>query len=70
MISSLVRVFISAFKASQFFKMLRFLIENSTEVVVASADASRTSAFTRLGLTDAALLEVVSPETPLLTVED
>ena len=54
---------------SQFFKTLRFLIENSTEIVVASADASRTSAFPRLGLTDAALLEVVSPETPLLTVD-
>ena len=54
---------------SLFFRTLRFLIENSTEVVVASADASRTSAFPRLGLTDAALLEVVSPETPLLTVD-
>lgn len=54
---------------SQFFKTLRLLIENSTEVVVASVDASRTSAFPRLGLTDAALLDVVSPETPLLTVD-
>ena len=54
---------------SQFFKTLRVLIENSSETVVASADASRTSAFPRLGLTDAALLEVVSPETPLLTVD-
>lgn len=54
---------------SQFFKTLRLLIENSTEVVVASADASRATAFPRLGLTDAVLLEVVSPETPLLTVD-
>ncbi len=54
---------------SQFFKTLRLLIENSTEIVVASADASRTTAFPRLGLTDAVLLEVVSPETPLLTVD-
>jgi len=54
---------------SQFFETLRFLIENSTEVVVASADASRTSVFPRLGLTDAAFLEVASPRTPLLTVD-
>lgn len=54
---------------SQFFETLRILIENSTEIVVASVEASRTSAFPRLGLTDAALLEVVSPETPLLTVD-
>ena len=54
---------------SQFFRTLRILIENSTETVVASADASRSSAFPRLGLTDAALMEVVSPETPLLTVD-
>ena len=54
---------------SRFFKTLRILIENSTETVVASADASRAAAFPRLGLTDAALLEVVSAETPLLTVD-
>ena len=30
---------------------------------------AKASAFTRLGLTDAALLEVVSPETPLPTVD-
>ena len=54
---------------SRFFETLRVLIENSTEVVVASAEASRTSGFARLGLTDAALLAVVSPETPLLTVD-
>jgi len=54
---------------TRFFRTLRLLIEDSTEVVVASADASSTSAFPRLGLTDAALLKVVSPETPLLTVD-
>lgn len=54
---------------TRFFKTLGYLIENSKEVVVASADASRTPAFARLGLTDAALMEVVSPETPLLTVD-
>ena len=54
---------------SRLFETLRFLIENSKEVVVASVEAARTSVFVRLGLTDAALLEVVSPETPLLTVD-
>ena len=54
---------------SRFFNTLRFLIENSKEVVVASAEASRAPVFARLGLTDAALMEVVSPETPLLTVD-
>ena len=38
-------------------------------VKVSSADASRNRAFRRLGLTDAVLLEVVSAETPLLTVD-
>ena len=32
-------------------------------------DASRNASFKRLGLTDAVLLEVVSAETPLLTVD-
>lgn len=54
---------------SRFFDRLRFIIQKSEEVVVASAAASSNSAFNRLGLTDAALLEAVSPETPLVTVD-
>ena len=54
---------------SRFFDRLRFIIHESEEVVVASAVASSNSAFNRLGLTDAALLEVVTPETPLVTVD-
>ena len=54
---------------SKFFDTLRYTIENSREVVVTSVDASHNSAFNRLGLTDAALLEVVSSKTPLLTVD-
>ena len=54
---------------SKFFDTLRHTIENSHEVVVTSVDASHNSAFNRLGLTDAALLEVVSSKTPLLTVD-
>ena len=54
---------------SWLFEELRALIEDSKEVVLASAQASSNSAFVRLGLTDAALLELVSSEIPLLTVD-
>ena len=54
---------------SRFFDRLRFIIQESEEIVVASAVASSNSAFNRLGLTDAALLEAVTPETPLVTVD-
>ena len=48
---------------------LRTLIENTDEVVVASRTAARSRVFDRLGLTDAALLEAVSAESPLITVD-
>ncbi len=48
---------------------LRALIEKTEEIVVASRDAVQNRMFVRLGLTDAALLEVVSAETPLITVD-
>ena len=48
---------------------LRNLIELSKEEVVVSAAAARNSAFARLGLADTALLEVVSEERPLITVD-
>ena len=54
---------------SRFFDRLRFIIQESEEVVVASAVAAANRAFQRLGLTDAALLEVVTAETPLVTVD-
>ena len=54
---------------SRFFERLHFIIQESEEVTVASVEASSNSAFNRLGLTDAALLEVVTPETPLVTVD-
>lgn len=54
---------------SRFFERLRFIIQESKEDVVASAAASANSAFVRLGLTDAALLEAVTPDTPLVTVD-
>ncbi len=54
---------------SLFFDKLKCIIEVSKEIVVASADASRNNAFKQLGLTDAALLEVVTAETPLVTVD-
>ena len=54
---------------SRFFDWLRYIIHESEEVVVASTQASSNDAFNRLGLTDAALLEAISPETPLVTVD-
>ena len=54
---------------SLFFNTLRFIIHGSEEVVVQSVVASSRSEFNRLGLTDAALLEVATEETPLLTVD-
>lgn len=54
---------------SLFFRRLRFVIEESEEVVVASKTASRNESFLRLGLTDAALLEAITEERPLITVD-
>ena len=54
---------------SRLFKTLRILIGESHEVVVASADAAGHPSFSRLGLTDAGLLGLVSRDTPLVTVD-
>ena len=54
---------------SRFFARLRLIIQESEEIVVASVDAASNKAFGRLGLTDAVLLEVVTEETPLITVD-
>ena len=51
------------------FDALQYLIEHSIEVVVPSVDAARREEFNRLGLTDSALLESISAERPLLTVD-
>ena len=48
---------------------LRSLIEESEEVVVRSAEASSNAEYVRLGLSDAALLEAVTADTPVLTVD-
>ena len=53
-----------------FFDTLRrFIIQESEEVVIASAVASNNPTFGRLGLTDAVLMEAISETTPLLTVD-
>ncbi|MCY4593980.1 MAG: hypothetical protein OXC19_04190 [Bryobacterales bacterium] len=54
---------------SRLFDKLRAFIQKSEEIVVASEDASGNIAFQRLGLTDAALLELVTTESPLLTAD-
>ncbi len=48
---------------------LHYLIDESEEIVVSSALASANSEFQRLGLTDSALLEAISEERPLVTVD-
>ena len=53
----------------RFLDRLRLVIEGSEEIVVTSAKAARNAAFPRLGLTDAALLEAVSEEKPLITTD-
>lgn len=53
----------------RFLEMLRALIEDSREIVVPSAAAVRNEAFARLGLSDAVLLESISAERPLITVD-
>lgn len=54
---------------SRLLRALRSMIHNTDEVVVSSKQASHNPAFERLGLTDAGLLEIISPEAPLLTVD-
>ena len=56
---------------SKFFRVLHALINgfDFKEIVVQSKTASNNGQFIRLGLTDAALLEVVSKSTPLITVD-
>jgi len=45
------------------------LIASAEEVIVSSYIASSSPNFIRLGLSDAALLEAISGDTPLLTVD-
>ena len=54
---------------SRFFARLRFLIKNTREVVISSRLAVSNANFSRLGLTDAALIEAVTEDTPLLTAD-
>ena len=54
---------------TRFLDQLRVLIEISKEIVVDSSTAAQNSDFTRLGLADTALLEVISAERPLFTVD-
>ena len=54
---------------SELTTMLKTLIENSDERYLPSQKAARAPEFPRLGLTDAGLLQTVSRELPLLTVD-
>ena len=53
----------------RFLDTLRIMIEQSREIVVASAAAASNEHYLNLGLTDAALLQAASLETPLLTAD-
>ena len=54
---------------SRLMARLHYLIQETEEIVVSSATASSNNDFARLGLTDAALLEAASADTPVLTVD-
>ena len=56
-------------ECSKFFRVLRILVAEWEETVVLSKVATSNCEFVRLGLTDAALLEVVSDSQPLITVD-
>ena len=53
----------------RYLNMLKKVVQSSEEIVVASATAMQSRSFSRLGLTDAVLLDVVSKKRPLLTVD-
>ena len=54
---------------SRLFEMLRRVIQSAEEVIIASEVAASNSEFIRLGITDAALLETATEDTPLITVD-
>lgn len=54
---------------SALMRKLGELIEHSQEIIVRGRDAAQHPRFEQLGLTDATLLEVVSEDRPLLTVD-
>ena len=54
---------------SQLMAGLRYLIEESAEIVVASIRAAANPSFPALGLADAALLDAASAAAPLLTAD-
>lgn len=51
------------------FRTMATLITEGREVLVHSSQAAANSNFIELGLTDSVILEVISPERPLLTVD-
>lgn len=54
---------------ARLFEVLKFMIEDSEEIVVKSGVASNMPEFRWLGLTDAVLIEVACDEMPLVTVD-
>lgn len=54
---------------SRLLRRLRAVIQDSREITVASAVAADNPGFARLGLADAALLEVATADTPVVTMD-
>ena len=54
---------------TRFQEALGAIVRDSAETTVPSERAVRDSAFPRLGLADAVLLEAISPDRPLLTTD-
>ena len=66
--SNLLRLGPESINAS-LFDELRSMIQDNEEVVVVSKRAASRSEFGWLGLTDTVLLELATPETPLITTD-
>ena len=54
---------------SRLLQRLRAVIQDSREITIASAVAADNPVFERLGLADAALLEVATADTPVITMD-
>lgn len=56
-------------RSNRFLQELHNVVLETEEIVVKSADACQVDGFTRVGLSDAALLLLAGPESPIITVD-
>lgn len=57
-------------RPNKFLQELHNVVLETEEIVVKSADACQVDGFTRVGLSDAALLLLAGPESPIITVDN